>query len=209
MVRLTRIYTRTGDDGTTGLGDGSRVSKVDPRIEAYGTVDELNCVLGVCLDLIPAANSPATARASTRQRLIQLQQDLFDLGADLCVPHDPPPRGFSPLRIGAARVQRLEGWIDDINAGLRPLESFVLPGGNPLAAQLHVARTVARRAERRVQALAAIETCNPLCTVYLNRLSDLLFVLARAAAGPDEILWVPTRDGAPDSVTPQDGTPGA
>jgi cob(I)alamin adenosyltransferase len=190
MVRLTRIYTRTGDDGTTGLGDGSRVPKSSPRIEAYGTVDELNCVLGVALDLLSAGPTRETERA----HLLRLQQDLFDIGADLCVPHEPPPQGFSPLRIGKARIERLERRIDEVNAALPPLESFVLPGGNPLAAQLHVARTVARRAERCVQHLAEREACNPLCIVYLNRLSDLLFVLARAAAGRDEILWVPTRD---------------
>jgi len=190
MVKLTRIYTRTGDDGTTALGDGSRVPKSAPRIDAYGTVDELNCVLGVCLDLLPAG----PGRQARRERLLRLQQDLFDIGADLCVPHEPPPQGFVPLRIGAQRIDRLECWIDEVNASLKPLESFVLPGGNPLAAQLHVARTVCRRAERLVQLLAEREACNALCIVYLNRLSDLFFVLARAAAGADEILWVPTRD---------------
>ncbi|HTE04920.1 MAG TPA: cob(I)yrinic acid a,c-diamide adenosyltransferase [Planctomycetota bacterium] len=190
MVRLTRIYTRTGDDGTTGLGDGSRVPKTSARIEAYGTVDECNSVLGVCLDLIPAG----ATRQAQRDRLLRLQQDLFDVGADLCVPHEPPPQGFVPLRIGQHRIERLERWIDEVNAALAPLKTFVLPGGNPLAAQLHVARTVCRRAERRVQSLAERDACNPLCLVYLNRLSDLFFVLARAAAGADELLWVPTHD---------------
>jgi cob(I)alamin adenosyltransferase len=192
MVRLTRIYTRTGDDGTTGLGDGTRVPKSSPRIEAYGTVDEVNAVLGVCLDLVP--REPPVAR----ERLIRIQQDLFDVGADLCVPLTTPASGtYTPLRIGPARVARLERWIDEANAQLQPLKTFVLPGGNPYAAQLHVARTVCRRAERCLQALSTAEPCNPQCGIYLNRLSDLLFVLAREAAGADELLWVPTRDDAP------------
>ncbi|HVQ27888.1 MAG TPA: cob(I)yrinic acid a,c-diamide adenosyltransferase [Planctomycetota bacterium] len=193
MVRLTRIYTKTGDDGTTGLGDGSRVSKASPRIEAYGTVDELNATVGVCLQ-----QPGATA---FRERLLAIQNDLFDLGADLCVPLAPararPPGQPGPLRIGAARGARLEGWIDVLNAQLQPLQSFVLPGGGPLACALHVARTVCRRAERRVVELAAREEVNPQCVLYLNRLSDLLFVMARVAAGGDETLWRPTRDDAP------------
>ncbi len=201
MVRLTRIYTRTGDDGTTGLGDGTRVPKTSARIEAYGTVDELNSVLGLCLDELP--------EDERRARLRRLQNDLLDLGADLCVPLEsgksaapgaatPKPgskaAAWTPLRIGSERIRRLEQWIDEVNARLAPLESFVLPGGNALASRLHLARTVCRRAERRVVALGGAEAINQHCVVYLNRLSDLLFVLARAAAGPQELLWVPTRD---------------
>ena len=184
MVRLTRIYTRTGDDGTTALGDGTRVPKTSPRIEAYGTVDELNAVLGVCWEL---------AAEPLRARLRQVQNDLFDLGADLCVPLSAPA---GVARIGAARAARLERWIDEANAPLPPLASFVLPGGGPLAAQLHVARTVCRRAERRTLDLAAHEPVNPQDTIYLNRLSDLCFVWSRAAAAGQEVLWVPTRDDA-------------
>jgi len=192
MVRLTRIYTKTGDDGTTGLGDGSRVSKASARIEAYGTVDELNATVGVCLQ-----QPGATA---FRERLLAIQNDLFDLGADLCVPMAPARAGpAAPLRIGAPRGVRLEGWIDVLNAQLQPLQSFVLPGGGPLACALHVARTVCRRAERRVVELAGREELNPQCAIYLNRLSDLLFVMARVAAGGDETLWRPARDDAPDA----------
>jgi len=192
MVRLTRIYTKTGDDGTTGLGDGSRVSKASARIEAYGTVDELNATVGVCLQ-----QPGATA---FRERLLAIQNDLFDLVADLCVPMAPARAGpAGPLRIGASRSVRLEGWIDVLNAQLQPLQSFVLPGGGPLACALHVARTVCRRAERRVVELAGREELNPQCAIYLNRLSDLLFVMARVAAGGDETLWRPARDDAPDA----------
>jgi cob(I)alamin adenosyltransferase len=186
MVRLNRIYTRTGDDGSTALGDGTRVRKTAARIEAYGTVDELNAVLGVCCDL---------AAAALRERLRRVQNDLFDLGADLCVPGGAPPA--PPARVGPARTARLEAWIDADNAALPPLTSFVLPGGNPLAAQLHLARTVCRRAERRTEALAEREPLDRHGLVYLNRLSDLLFVWARAAAAGQEVLWVPARDEAP------------
>jgi len=186
MVRLTRIYTRTGDDGSTALGDGTRVPKTSERIEAYGTVDELNAVLGLCLD---------HAEPELRARLSTLQQDLFDLGADLCVPLSGGAGAFA-IRIGPARITRLETWIDEVNAALSPLQSFVLPGGTPLAAQLHLARTVCRRAERCLLRLAAGEAVNGHDAIYLNRLSDLLFVLSRAAAGPNEILWVPQRDAA-------------
>ena len=185
MVRLTRIYTRTGDDGTTGLGDGSRVRKTSPRIEAYGCVDELNAVLGLCAEL---------AAGPLLERLRRLQQDLFDLGADLC----QPPGSGKPVLVGAARVARLEGWIDEANERLAPLTSFILPGGGPLAAHLHLARTVCRRAERRVLALAEREAVDAQGLHFLNRLSDLCFVWSRVAAGGQEVLWVPTRDeGAP------------
>ncbi len=184
MVRLTRIYTRTGDDGTTALGDGTRLPKTAPRIEAYGTVDELNAIVGQCAE--------HCADAALLERLRRIQHDLFDLGADLCMPFGPS--GARALRIGARRATRLETWIDEANAPLAPLKSFVLPGGGPLAAALHVARTVARRAERRVLALAAVEDVNHECVVYLNRLSDLFFVLARVASGAREVLWTPTHD---------------
>jgi cob(I)alamin adenosyltransferase len=193
MVRLNRIYTRTGDDGSTGLGDGTRVSKASARIEAYGTVDELNATLGVVLQQ-PGA-------AAYRESLLTIQNDLFDLGADLCVPLSAParPGAPAPLRIGPSRGERLERLIDTLNARLEPLQSFVLPGGGPLACALHVSRTVCRRAERCVVSLAGAEGVNPQCAIYLNRLSDLLFVMGRAAAGGDETLWTPARDDAPDA----------
>jgi len=189
MVLLSRIYTKTGDKGTTALGDGRRVPKDAPRIEAYGTVDELNAVLGLVL--------PALADAEGAVLLRTIQNDLFDLGADLCVP-ERPKRGKAagtgkPLRVTEAHVRPLEQAIDRFNALLDPLKSFVLPGGTAASSWLHVARTVCRRAERRVVALARAETINPQAVIYLNRLSDLLFVMARRAndGGRADILWVP------------------
>jgi cob(I)alamin adenosyltransferase len=181
-VRLTRIYTRTGDGGETSLGDGSRVPKLDPRIEAFGAVDELNSLIGLAL--------AAGVTGEQRAMLERIQNELFDLGADLSVPHEVPGR----LRIELAAVDRLEAECDAYNAGLEPLKSFVLPGGTEAAARLQVARAACRRAER--EALAASERfeVNPLALVYLNRLSDLLFILARAAnaeAGAPEPLWRP------------------
>jgi len=164
-VRLTKIYTRGGDAGETSLGDGSRVSKLDPRVAAMGDVDELNSLIGWC-----AAG------------LDRIQNELFDLGADLSVP------GGDRLRIEQPYIDRLEAEIDDANAKLGPLKSFVLPGGTETAARLYVARAVCRRAER---AALAVEDANPLVAIYLNRLSDLLFVLARQANGGDEPLWRP------------------
>lgn len=186
MVVLNRIYTRTGDAGETGLGDGSRVAKHSLRVETYGTVDELNAVLGV---------ARLHAADATDAALGRLQNDLFDLGADLATPDfendaaAPRPR----LRIVADQVARLEAEIDATNAGIGTLRSFVLPGGTPLAAHLHVARTVCRRAERIAVALAAAEPINPEAVRYLNRLSDWLFVAARAAndRGAADVLWVP------------------
>jgi cob(I)alamin adenosyltransferase len=181
-VRLTRIYTRGGDAGQTSLGDGSRVSKLDLRLEAYGTVDELNAVLGVAL----VADPPA----AIRDVLARGRNALFDLGADLSV----PPSAGQRLRIEQPLVDRLEQDCDRFNAELPELKSFVLPGGTPAAAQLHVARTVCRRAERETLRAAQEHELGPLAAVYLNRLSDLLFVLARAAnalAGCDEPLWKP------------------
>jgi cob(I)alamin adenosyltransferase len=183
MVHLSRIYTRTGDDGSTGLGDGSRRPKHDLRVAAYGTVDEANCALGLAL------LQPLPARLA--ERLRALQNELFDLGSDLCV---PGPAG-TEARIGPAYTERLERWIDEENARLAPLASFVLPGGRPAAAHLHLARTVVRRAERLVSELLAREPgqVNPEVLKYLNRLSDLLFVLARVANddGREDVLWRP------------------
>jgi cob(I)alamin adenosyltransferase len=182
-VRLTRIYTRAGDAGETSLGDGSRVPKLDCRIGAFGTVDELNSALGVAL---ADPELPEQLRAP----LERVQNDLFDVGADLCVPFGVTDR----LRVEQSHVERLEQLCDELNAVLPPLKSFVLPGGTEAAARLHVARTSCRRAER--EALAANEEhgINPLVLAYLNRLSDFLFIAARtanAAAGRDEPLWLP------------------
>ena len=185
MVYLSRIYTRTGDGGDTGLGDGQRVPKDNPRVEAYGQVDELNAVLG--LVAVHAAGGPEP------ELIRSIQNDLFDVGADLCVPL-PPAAGTDPaLRVTAAQADQLEAAIDRLNAPLTPLNSFVLPGGTPAAAWLHLARTVCRRAERAVVTLTAAEAVNPQVIVYLNRLSDLLFVLGRLAndGGQGDVLWVP------------------
>ena len=180
-VRLTRIYTRTGDAGDTALGDLSRVRKTDPRIEAYGTVDELNSVLGLAL---AAEELPE----EFRPWLQQVQNDLFDVGADLSVPHGDESEH---LRVVPKQVERLEELCDLVNAGLEPLKSFVLPAGGEAAARLHVARSVCRRAERAVVALAEAAEVNAAALAYLNRLSDLLFILARAAAAGAETLWKP------------------
>jgi cob(I)alamin adenosyltransferase len=180
-VRLTRIYTRGGDRGQTSLGDGSRVSKLDCRIGAFGTVDELNAHLGVAL----AGELPGPFRPL----LERVQNELFDVGADLAVPYGI---GDGRLRVEQGQIDALEGACDRFNAELPELRSFVLPGGTPAAAQLHVARTICRRAEREALLAAQELELNPLVLVYLNRLSDLLFILARAAnAGRDEPLWKP------------------
>jgi cob(I)alamin adenosyltransferase len=180
-INLTRIYTRLGDDGQTHLGDMTRVPKTHPRIEAYGTVDELNSQLGVALALadLPVRHAELLRRA---------QNDLFDVGADLSVPHGGDKER---LRVVPSQTEWLERACDEINATLEPLRSFVLPGGRPAAAQLHVCRTICRRAERRT-----IDCGNEVgaeCVRYLNRLSDLLFILARAANEGDEPLWQPGR----------------
>jgi cob(I)alamin adenosyltransferase len=184
-VHLTRIYTKTGDDGTTALGDFSRVRKTDPRLVAYADVDETNAAVGAAVAL---GDLPADVRTV----LQRVQNDLFDVGADLCAPLDPESTQ-SRLRITAGYVDRLEAACDDVNARLAALDSFILPGGTPGAALLHVARTVARRAERSAWALmeAEPERTNPLAGRYLNRLSDLLFVLARAANPDGDVLWKP------------------
>ena len=186
-VRLDRIYTRAGDAGQTSLGDGTRVPKTDARIEAYGTVDELNSCLGLVL---AAPGLPD----ELRPELELIQNELFDLGADLAVPLEDVKR--ERLRLVQERIDRLELAVDTVNERLEPLRSFVLPGGSEAAARLHLARTVCRRAERRTGTLANEAALNPLALAYLNRLSDLLFVFARAAnAGRDEPLW---RPGASD-----------
>jgi cob(I)alamin adenosyltransferase len=183
-VHLTRIYTRTGDAGQTSLGDGSRVPKTDPRIEAYADVDETNAAIGAALAL-------GTLPEATTRVLAAVQNDLFDVGADLSTPVSPErPRA---RRISEAYVARLEAWCDEFNADLRPLDSFILPGGTPAAALLHLARTICRRAERRAWALVEHEPerTNPLVLTYLNRLSDLLFILARVANPAGDVRWVP------------------
>ncbi|HVQ91755.1 MAG TPA: cob(I)yrinic acid a,c-diamide adenosyltransferase [Mycobacteriales bacterium] len=189
-VHLTRIYTRTGDDGSTALGDMSRVSKTDPRLAAYADVDEANSAIGVALALGSLADE-------LRVVLGQVQNDLFDVGADLCTPVVPDPR-FPPLRVTEAYVQRLEQACDEFNERLPKLNSFLLPGGTPGAALLHVARTVTRRAERSTWALLAAdaEHTNAMTARYLNRLSDLLFILARTANPGGDVLWQPGANSA-------------
>jgi cob(I)alamin adenosyltransferase len=186
MVLLSRIYTRGGDKGRTALGDGRRVAKHALRVEAYGTVDEANAAIGI-VRLHAAGDADAM--------LGRIQNDLFDLGADLCRPEGPDDAAHPPLRVTADQVARLEREIDAMNAELEPLRSFVLPGGTPAAAYLHLARTIARRAERRITALMAREAVNPEALRYCNRLSDHLFVLARRVnrqgVGTGDVLWVP------------------
>ncbi|MBO9669655.1 MAG: cob(I)yrinic acid a,c-diamide adenosyltransferase [Sphingobium sp.] len=185
MVRLNRIYTRTGDDGTTGLVDGSRVAKDDARMAAIGEVDELNSAIGVA-----GAAMSDPGRAALLQ---SVQNDLFDLGADIATPGDDFAPSEMVLRIIPAQVERLERAIDALNEDLEPLRSFILPGGSPAAAHVHLARAIARRAERAVIAAGRAAPINPAALAYLNRLSDLLFVLARAlnADVTGDILWVP------------------
>ncbi len=178
-VRLTKIYTRGGDAGETSLGDMSRVSKLDPLVRAYGAVDELNSVVGWVIVAAPSAP------------LRRIQNELFDVGADLSVPFADDD---GKLRIDQAAIARLEADCDEANAPLAELKSFVLPGGSEQAARLHIARAVCRRAERDVLEAAQQRPVNPLAVVYLNRLSDLLFILARAANGGDEPLWKPGGD---------------
>jgi cob(I)alamin adenosyltransferase len=187
MVYLNRIYTRAGDDGTTGLGDGTRIPKTHPRIGAYGSVDELNSAIGLALTT-PVPDWIA-------EHLQQIQNDLFDLGADLCVPEATVAGERPPLRASAGQTERLEHWIDAANERLSPLTSFILPGGSSAAAHLHLARAICRRVEIEVLNLAEFETINPQVQMYLNRLSDLLFVLARVCNddGTRDVLWEPGR----------------
>ena len=183
MPRITKVYTRTGDDGTTALGGGQRLRKDSPRIEAYGVVDELNSHLGVVLTLQPANG--------LRSPLGEIQNTLFHLGSDLCILEEDKERMPVP-RIEERHVEKLEGLIDALSSELPALENFILPGGTAAAAQLHVARTVCRRAERRLAALAAVEAVGANTLEYLNRLSDALFVMARfenQAQGVDDVLW--------------------
>ncbi len=186
MVVLSKIYTKTGDDGETALGNGARVAKHSMRVTAYGTVDELNSVAGVTRLHATEEMDPQIAR---------IQNDLFDLGADLCRPdmYKDAEAEYTPLRIVASQVDRLESEIDAMNSTLEPLRSFVLPGGTALAAHLHQCRTVARRAERLTVELATMEEVNPQAVKYLNRLSDWFFVASRFAnhAADGDVLWVP------------------
>jgi cob(I)alamin adenosyltransferase len=193
MVVLTKIYTRTGDDGTTALGDGERLAKYHARIAAYGTVDEANAAIGVARHALTATDETVDAI------LARIQNDMFDLGADLCVPARGKPLPYTPLRITDAQVARLETEIDQMNAELRPLASFVLPGGSPASAALHMARTITRRAERHMVELSALdnEPVGPACLKYINRLSDLLFVASRYVndKGRLDVLWKPGANG--------------
>jgi cob(I)alamin adenosyltransferase len=182
MVKLNKIYTRTGDDGTTGLVDGSRIAKDSPRMAAIGDVDDVNCAIGV---------AALHVEGDALHRLRMIQNDLFDLGADLATPEGDYE--WEPLRIAQAQVDRLEAELDAMNADLLPLNSFILPGGSPAGAALHVARSTCRRAERTAVAAAKTVTLNPVALAYLNRLSDYLFVMGRAVNnnGADDILWIP------------------
>jgi cob(I)alamin adenosyltransferase len=190
LVTLSKIYTRGGDTGETSLGSGARRPKHDIRVAAYGTVDEANSVIGLARLFTGPAGSDADAEADAM--LGRIQNDLFDLGADLCTPEDGK-RSDGALRIQASQVTRLETEIDAMNADLEPLTSFILPGGRAAAAHLHLARTVARRAERLITELAGAEPINPEAVKYVNRLSDHLFVLARRLndGGRADVLWVP------------------
>lgn len=187
MVVLNKIYTRTGDKGETALGDGSRVAKYSDRVTAYGTVDELNSFVGVA--------RLSAGRLAMDAQLASIQNDLFDLGADLCRPDmaSDAEAEYPPLRVAEAQTTRLEAEIDVMNGDLEPLRSFILPGGTPLAAHLHVCRTVSRRAERLAVELAEAGDVNPAAVKYLNRLSDWFFVAARTAnnGGKDDVLWIP------------------
>jgi cob(I)alamin adenosyltransferase len=190
MVKLNRIYTRGGDKGETSLGDGNRVKKHDLLVEAYGTVDEANAAIGVAR--LETAKLPDQGVADAM--LKRIQNDMFDLGADLCTPPGDGKRATNALRIVQSQIDRLEQEIDALNKDLGELTSFILPGGCPAAAQLHVARTVTRRAERLIAAALETHPVSPLALTYANRLSDHLFVLARyanARAGTGDVLWVP------------------
>ena len=199
MVYLSRIYTKTGDSGETALGDGTRVPKDHPRVAAYGSVDELNAALGLLLSCHPDLGEAELVRS--------IQNDLFDVGADLCVPSSSDKKETERLRVQPAQVSRLEAAIDQLNAKLAPLRSFILPGGTQAAAWCHLARTICRRAERDVVTLARTESINPQVVIYLNRLSDLLFVLARACNddGKADVLWQPGKTQASGGRQPPDG----
>lgn len=211
MVKLNKIYTRTGDDGTTGLGTGERVPKTDVRVTAYGEVDEANAAIGLAFNAACADESETAA--DTAALLRRTQHDLFDVGADLCIPIKPEEDPEMALRVTEAQVDFLEGEIDRFNARLTPLTSFILPGGTPLASALHLARTITRRAERSTVALlmSQPDTTSPVAAQYLNRLSDLLFVLGRVANsdGNADVLWVPganRESGTPDQKSGADAS---
>ncbi|NRG16853.1 cob(I)yrinic acid a,c-diamide adenosyltransferase [Rhizobiales bacterium] len=190
MVVLNKIYTKTGDAGTTALGSGERRAKHDLRIQAYGTVDETNAIVGI------VRLEAAKIAAELDKVLARIQNDLFDLGADLARPETDEDLGYEPLRMTAAQVSAVEAEIDRLNADLEPLRSFVLPGGAPASAHLHHARTVSRRAERLMTELAEAENINRHALVYMNRLSDFFFVAARwvNARGTGDVLWVPGKN---------------
>tara|TARA_Y100001970_G_scaffold290328_1_gene423726 strand:- start:32 stop:601 length:570 start_codon:yes stop_codon:yes gene_type:complete len=184
MVKLDKIYTRGGDKGKTSLGDGKRVYKNSIRIDAFGTVDETNSILGIAI---------ISLKSPLKEMIFRIQNDLFDLGADLCVPENDS-LDYEPLRITQIQVDRLENEIDEMNSNLNPLQSFILPGGTMESAYLHLARTVARKAERLIISLSKKEKINPIAIKYINRLSDHLFVIARLVNKKnkqDDILWVP------------------
>jgi cob(I)alamin adenosyltransferase len=189
MVKLNKIYTKTGDDGTTGLGDGSRVWKFDLRVEAYGTVDEANAAIGL------ARLHTTSEHQKVDAMLALIQNDLFDLGAELATPDTGKKLDYEPLRVTAAQVSRVEADIDALNAHMAPLQSFVLPGGSPAAAALHLARTIARRAERAMVELGTKpgEQVSRIAVEYINRVSDFLFVASRTVNdnGSNDVLWVP------------------
>ena len=194
MVKLNKIYTRTGDDGTTGLGNGERRLKNDRRVAAYGDVDEANCAIG--LARLAIADAPSADLALIDAALMRVQNDLFDLGADLCMPEaKSPPPAHPSLRVTMSQVDHIEQAIDRLNVHLSPLRSFVLPGGSRAASALHLARTICRRAEREIVALAATpgEIVGAPALAYINRLSDYLFVAARFAndRGSADVLWIP------------------
>ncbi|GAA0784973.1 cob(I)yrinic acid a,c-diamide adenosyltransferase [Roseibium denhamense] len=190
MVVLNKIYTKTGDDGTTALGSGERRPKHDLRIEAYGTVDETNSIVGI-VRLQTAENAPLVDGVLGR-----IQNDLFDLGADLATPETGQDLGYEPLRVTDGQVEAIEAAIDELNADLSPLRSFVLPGGSAASAHLHLARTVSRRAERLIVELSQRENINPAASRYMNRLSDYFFVASRYLnnKGEDDVLWVPGKN---------------
>ena len=192
MVKLNKIYTKTGDDGTTGLTNGSRVKKHDIRPEAYGTVDELNSVLGMIVSLYGSKSYPELSNDIMFNLIKRIQNDLFDLGADISNPFSKKTNG-QELRIVEQQVEFLENFIDNFNKNLKPLNSFVLPGGSIISSWFHVARTITRRAERNVSNLSDKEKINKYSLMYLNRLSDLLFVISRSTNenGKRDVLWKP------------------
>jgi cob(I)alamin adenosyltransferase len=187
MVKLNKIYTRTGDDGTTGLVDGSRRSKADARMQAIGDVDEVNSALGIAISAIERSNGDAALIAGLRR----IQNDLFDLGADIATPGEKFTPGEMSLRMVQGQVDWLEAAIDGANETLTPLTSFILPGGSEAASAMHLARAITRRAERAMVAAGEAESLNPLALTYINRLSDYLFVLCRVLNGGGDQLWVP------------------